>query len=152
LAEHHHHEGGCSVPKFTNTELVVRADILAKTNELATLIMTSREVEFYREAEKKINDHPRVQELISLIKKRQKEAVAFESFQNQKMVEKIEAEIAALQDELDAIPIVNEFQQAQHDINYLLQMIMNVISNSVSETIHVVNSADEPVNVSHCSD
>jgi cell fate (sporulation/competence/biofilm development) regulator YmcA (YheA/YmcA/DUF963 family) len=144
--------GSCSVEKVDHVKAIVREDILAKTNELATVIMSSREVQFYRQAEEKVNQNENVQQLISLIKKRQKEAVAFESFQNQKMVDKIEGEIAALQDELDSIPIVNEFQQAQQDINYLLQMVMRIITDSVAEKISVDNGADSPLNRSTCSD
>ncbi len=151
MGEHHHGEG-CAVPVIDHATAIVRSDILAKTHELANMIMTSREVEFYRQAEQKINENERVQGLISLIKKRQKEAVAFESFQNQKMVEKIEGEIVTLQDELDSIPIVVEFQQAQQDINDLLQLIMRVITDSVSEKLNVENGADSPVNRSTCSD
>jgi cell fate (sporulation/competence/biofilm development) regulator YmcA (YheA/YmcA/DUF963 family) len=148
----HQNGQGCSVPVVDHITSVVRADILAKTHELANIIMTSREIEFYRQAEQKVNDNEHVQELISLIKKRQKEAVAFESFQNKKMVEKIEGEISSLQDELDSIPVVNEFQQAQKDINDLLQLIMKVISDSVSEKINIENGADVPVQLNTCSD
>jgi cell fate (sporulation/competence/biofilm development) regulator YmcA (YheA/YmcA/DUF963 family) len=144
--------GACSVEKVDHVKAIVREDILAKTNELVNIIMTSREVQFYRQAEEKVNGNEQVQQLISLIKKRQKEAVAFESFQNQKMVEKIEGEIATLQDELDSIPIVNEFQQAQQDINYLLQMVMRIISDTVADKINVDNGADTPLNRSTCSD
>ena len=115
------------VEEFTNTEMIVREDILAKAKELATLLTTSNEVQFYQKAEKQIATNPDIQGLISAIKKKQKEIVAFETFQNKKMVEKIENEIEVLQDELDGIPIVNEFKQTQEDINYLLQLVMSVV-------------------------
>jgi cell fate (sporulation/competence/biofilm development) regulator YmcA (YheA/YmcA/DUF963 family) len=148
----HQHDEKCAVPVVNHTEAVMKEEILNKTKDLANLIMSSREIDFYRQAETKVNNNERVQELISLIKKRQKEAVAFESFQNQKMVEKIEGEIATLQDELDSIPIVNEFQQAQQDINYLLQLIMKVITDSVSEKLNVENGADQPIHITSCAD
>ena len=53
------------------------------------------------------------------------------------MVKKIEEEINALQDELDSIPIVSQFQQTQDDINYLLQMVVSTIRDLVSEKINV---------------
>lgn len=148
----HHDEHECPIEVVDHLSVIVREDILAKTKQLADLIMTSREVEFYRQAEQKVSRHQRVQELISLIKKKQKEAVAFESFENKKMVEKIEGEITSLQDELDAIPIVAEFQQSQQDINYLLQTIMNVITDSVSEKLNVENGAEAEIQISTCSD
>lgn len=128
----------CGIPKYSHAELVVSEDILAKAKELADLISTSEEVRIYREAERKIQNHPRIQEMIRLIKKKQKEAVAFEKvFRNEEMVRKIEAEIAALQDELDAIPLVQQFQQTQHDLNLLLQLVVDVIRDTVSEKIEL---------------
>lgn len=128
----------CSMEHFTVTESTVRQDILVKARELAGMIATSTEVDIYRRAEKQIADNTRVQNLISAIKKKQKEAVAFEqTFKNPEMVKQIDNEIVSLQDELDAIPIVAEFQQTQSDLNYMLQLVMNVVRDTVSEKIQV---------------
>lgn len=123
--------------KHRNVDHVVREDILSKTKELADLLVTSDEVITYQKAEKLIKDNETIQSLISQIKKKQKEVVAFESFQNEEMVKKIEAEMEALQDELDQIPIVQQFQQTQTDINYLLQLVVSVIKDSISEKITI---------------
>jgi cell fate (sporulation/competence/biofilm development) regulator YmcA (YheA/YmcA/DUF963 family) len=146
----HHHEHGahaCSfreMERYNVTELIVREDIMAKAKELASLIATSEEVQYYQRAEKQIKNNAEVQELIKLIKKRQKEAVAFEkTFKNEKMVEKINGEIEELQDKLDAIPIVSQFKQAQEDINYLLQLVVGVIRDTVSEKIELESAANE---------
>lgn len=146
---HHSHEMSCPIEHFSNTETVVRQDILEKTKELAALISTSSEVEFYQQAEKKIAANDHIQKLISAIKKKQKEAVAFQSFQNPEMVKKIEVEIDELQDQLDGIPIVREFKQSQEDINYLLQLVMTVIRDIVSEKVNVEAGKVES---SNCSD
>jgi cell fate (sporulation/competence/biofilm development) regulator YmcA (YheA/YmcA/DUF963 family) len=120
---------------MNSVDVVLREDILAKTKELAELIATSDEVQTYREAERKIQENERVQSIIRAIKKKQKEIVGFQYFQNEQMVQKIEAEIRELQDELDGIPIVQQFQQTQMDINYMLQLIVNVIKQGLSEKI-----------------
>lgn len=136
---------------YSSTELIVREDIMAKAKELADLISTSDEVEVYQKAEQQIQHHERVQSLISQIKKKQKEVVAFETtFKNEAMVKKIEAEMAALEEELDSIPIVNEFRQTQHDINYLLQLIISVVKDRLSEKIAVETGTSAPP--SSCSD
>lgn len=119
-----------------------REDIIAKAKELAGLIGTSEEVQHFQKAEKIIQNHERIQSLISIIKKKQKEIVAFESMRNQTMVDSIENEIAELQAELDSIPLVNEFQQSQSDINYLLQLVISVIHDTVSEKINVETASD----------
>lgn len=143
-------EVSCPIEHFSNVDMVVRKDILDKTKELAELITTSAEVELFQQAEKKVEMNETIQTLIKAIKKKQKEAVAFQSFQNQEMVKKIEAEIEELQDQLDGIPIVSEFKQSQQDINYLLQLVMNVIKDIVAEKVNVESGKAE--SGSTCSD
>ncbi|WP_127495759.1 MULTISPECIES: RicAFT regulatory complex protein RicA family protein [Paenibacillus] len=146
-SHHHHdhdHEHGCNVPKFNTRDFLVREDIMHKAKELADLIFTSEEVQQYRRAEKQIQGNDRVQSLIALIKKKQKEVVAFETtFKNEQMVKKIEGEMETLQDELDGIPIVSEFQQSQSDINYLLQLVISIVRDTVSEKINVEDATVE---------
>ncbi|XEC97190.1 RicAFT regulatory complex protein RicA family protein [Paenibacillus tarimensis] len=137
----HEHGHQCGIPTFDTRDLIVREDIMAKAKELAEMIFTSEEVQHFRRAEKQIQGNERIQSLISQMKKKQKEIVAFESFANPKMVAKIEAEIEALQDELDGIPIISEFQQSQSDINYLLQLVISVVRDTVAEKITVESSS-----------
>lgn len=153
----HNHEHGhsCANPhhdmeSYSKTDLIVRDDIMAKAKELAHLISTTDEVRMYQNAEKQVQSNTDVQELIKLIKKRQKEAVAFERFQNQKMVDKINGELEELQDKLDDYPIVTQFKQTQEDINYMLQLVVGVIRDTVSEKIQVEEGSVEPA--SSCSD
>ena len=86
---------------YNTRDLIVREDIMGKAKELASLISTSEEVRHFQQAELKIKNHERVQGLIAMIKKKQKEIVAFESFGNKEMVAKIEHEIEVLQDDTD---------------------------------------------------
>lgn len=150
-----HSHGGmtdCGIPSYNVRNLLVRDDILKKTNELADAIYNSEEVQNYRRAEQQIQGNERIQKLIAQIKKKQKEVVAFETtFKNADMVKKIEGEMSVLQDELDGIPIVTEFQQSQADINYLLQMVVSAIRDTVSERINVEN-ATEAQDPENCSD
>lgn len=150
MSEHDKHPHAHQIESYKNTELIVREDILDKAKELAALLTTSNEVQFYQKAERQIAGNDHIQKLISAIKKKQKEIVAFEKFQNQNMVDKIEKEIDELQEELDGIPIVSEFKQTQEDINYLLQLVMSVIRDTISEKINV--EAGTSASPSTCSD
>lgn len=132
-----HDHAGCSIPSYNTRDLLVREDIMEKAKHLAELILTTEEVQQFQRAEKQIQSHERLQEIIAQMKKKQKEIVAFESFQNKQMVEKIEGELNALQDELDNIPLVVEFQQSQTDVNYMLQLVMSVIRDTIAEKIDV---------------
>ncbi|MGE6574833.1 RicAFT regulatory complex protein RicA family protein [Paenibacillus xylanexedens] len=132
------------MPTYDTRNLVIRDDIMGKAKELADMLGTSEEVRQFQQAETKIRDHERIQQLIATIKKKQKEIVAFESFKNVEMVSKIEQEIDDLQSELDSIPLVTEFQQSQSDINYLLQLVISVIRETVSEKVNVEAGTDSP--------
>ena len=122
----------------------MKEDIQAKARELADMLAQSEEVAHYRRAEEKINKHERVQQLIAAIKKKQKEAVAFEkTFNNPEMVKKIEAEMNELQDELDSIPVVTEFQQSQADINYLLQLVITIVRDTLTDKINLEDAPKE---------
>lgn len=132
------------MPTYDTRNLIIRDDIMGKAKELADMLGTSEEVKQFQQAEAKIRDHERIQQLIATIKKKQKEIVAFESFNNSAMVSKIEQEIDDLQNELDSIPLVTEFQQSQSDINYLLQLVISVIRDTVSEKVNVEAGTDSP--------
>ncbi|NMO96247.1 RicAFT regulatory complex protein RicA family protein [Paenibacillus lemnae] len=132
------------MPSYNTRDLIIREDIMAKAEELADLISTSDEVRTFQQAEEKIRNHEHVQQLIKTIKKKQKEIVAFETFKNLDMVAKIEGEIDELQDQIDSIPLVVEFQQSQSDINYLLQLVMSVIHDTVSQKVNVETGKDTP--------
>ena len=93
MAHDHVRTNTYGMSTYNTRELIIRDDILAKAGELADLISTSEEVQMFKQAEEKIQNHERVQNLIKTIKKKQKEIVAFETFQNKDMVAKIEREI-----------------------------------------------------------
>ncbi|WP_127531712.1 RicAFT regulatory complex protein RicA family protein [Paenibacillus kobensis] len=148
----HEHGGGCGIQSFHTRDLIVRKDVMEKAKELADLIYTSEEVTRYRKAEKQIQAHERVQSVMALLKKKQKEVVAFEkTFKNEAMAKKIEQEMEELQDELDGIPVVAQFQQSQSDINYLLQLVIGVVRDTVAEKLEVegASETEEPADCSN---
>ncbi len=131
-------------PELDTSGLFIREDIMEKTRQLAGLISNSEEIVHFQKAEHMIQSHDRVQSLISQIKKKQKEIVAFESMRNEKMVARIEGELNELQQELDDIPLVSDYQESQAEINDLLQMVVSAIYSTVSEKIHVESGKDAP--------
>lgn len=129
---------GAAMKHYNTKDLLVREDVMAKAKEVAELLSASEEAELFRKAEKQVSEHQEIQELIARIKKKQKEIVAFQAtFKNDEMVKKIEAEIDELQRQLDDYPIVTQFQQSQADLNYTLQLVFNLIRDTLSEKINV---------------
>lgn len=112
--------------------------------ELADLIAKSEEIERFKQAEEKISGHMRVQELINDLKKKQKRVVALEQNRQYHAVPPLEKEMEVIQEELDSIPIVQEFKQTQLDINELLQLVSSIIGNTLSRKV-VVSTGGDPL-------
>mgnify|MGYP001952655087 CR=1 FL=1 len=115
--------------KYTKDEIVARA------KELAKMIAETEEVDFFKRAEAKIHENQKVREMIASIKSLQKQAVNFQHYGKTEALKKVEAKIEALEAELDEIPIVQEFKQSQMEVNELLQIVANAISNTVTDEI-----------------
>lgn len=124
--------------RFTDKE------ILEKARELAAMISRSKEVDFFKRAEAQIKMNENVQDKIDELKKKQKQLVMFESMNRTELVKKLEDELDQLHEELDSIPIVSEFKQSQADVNDLLQMVTNVITNTVSDRI-ILDTGGNPL-------
>ncbi len=125
-------------------ELVSRNNILDKARELSDFIANSNEVDFFKKAEQKIKKNDKVQTLISQIKRKQKEAVNAQHLQKTNLLAQIESELEALNNQLDEIPVVQEFKQTQIDVNDLLQLVTSVISNTVTEKI-ILSTGGDPL-------
>jgi cell fate (sporulation/competence/biofilm development) regulator YmcA (YheA/YmcA/DUF963 family) len=115
--------------KFTKDEIVARAKDLAK------MISETDEVDFFKRAEAHIHENEKIRQHISMIKALQKQAVNFQHYGKVEALKKTEEKLAKLEEELDEIPIVNEFKQSQADVNDLLQLVASTISNSVTDEI-----------------
>ena len=57
-------------------------------------------------------------------------------------LKKVEDKIATIEQELDEIPVVQEFKQSQIEVNELLQIIASTISNTVTDEIIVSTGGD----------
>jgi cell fate (sporulation/competence/biofilm development) regulator YmcA (YheA/YmcA/DUF963 family) len=110
-------------------------DIIARAQELANMIAETEEVDYFKRAEAQIHVNSKVSTLISDIKGLQKQAVNLQHYGKPEALKKVEDKIAAIEKELDEIPVVQEFKQSQIDVNELLQLIATTISNKVTDVI-----------------
>jgi cell fate (sporulation/competence/biofilm development) regulator YmcA (YheA/YmcA/DUF963 family) len=110
-------------------------DIIARAKELASMIASTEEVDFFKKAEAQIHSNEKVSSLISQIKGLQKQAVNLQHYGKAEALKKTEDKIASIEEELDSIPVVQEFKQSQIDVNELLQLVANTISNKVTDEV-----------------
>jgi cell fate (sporulation/competence/biofilm development) regulator YmcA (YheA/YmcA/DUF963 family) len=122
--------------KYTKDEIVARA------KELAGMIAETEEVDFFKRAEAQIHVNPKVSTLISDIKGLQKQAVNLQHYGKPEALKKVEDKISSIEQELDEIPVVQEFKQSQMEVNELLQLIASTISNKVTDEIIASTGGD----------
>ncbi|RYL92244.1 RicAFT regulatory complex protein RicA family protein [Sporolactobacillus sp. THM19-2] len=113
-------------PQYSNEE------IMAKAKELASRMGSTNQIQFYKHAEAKISANQKVLQLIDQIKRYQKESVNLQHFQKHEAYKRNEEKLHQLQEELDAIPVVQEFKQSQGEANDFLQQITRLISRRVT--------------------
>ncbi|WP_079508511.1 RicAFT regulatory complex protein RicA family protein [Mesobacillus jeotgali] len=117
-------------------------DIIERSREIARMIAETEEVDFFKRAEAQIHENEKVRTLISSIKGLQKQAVNFQHYGKTEALKKTEEKIASLEEQLDAIPVVQEFKQSQIDVNDLLQLVATTISNAVTDEVVASTGGD----------
>lgn len=117
-------------------------DIVARAKELARMIADTQEVDFFKRAEAQIHDNQKVKTLIADIKGLQKQAVNLQHYGKPEALKKVEEKIASIEQELDDIPVVQDFKESQIEVNELLQLIATTISNTVTDEIIISTGGD----------
>ncbi|MBM7598521.1 cell fate (sporulation/competence/biofilm development) regulator YmcA (YheA/YmcA/DUF963 family) [Virgibacillus halotolerans] len=115
-----------------------RTQVLDAAKDLANMLANTDEIDRFKQVEAKINDNQKVQKLITKIKALQKQAVNFQAYEKREALKRMEEEIDRLQDEIDAIPVVQEFKETQIVVNDVLQLVSGTIAREV--TNHVIES------------
>ena len=117
-----------------------RQEVLEEAKQLAAMLANTEEIERFKQVEAKINEHEKVQRLISRIKTLQKQAVNLQAYEKTEALKKVETEIDNVQEELDSIPIVQEFKEIQVVVNDVLQLVSGTIAREV--TNHVIRDTE----------
>ncbi|MGE8034320.1 hypothetical protein B1B04_06675 [Lysinibacillus sp. KCTC 33748] len=115
--------------------LYTKEDLIKKSHEIAHMIANTPEVEFFKKAEAQINENQQVRERIASLKSLQKQAVNFQHLGKEKALKLIEDKIGKIEEEINAIPVVQQFKESQGDVNDLLQLVSNTIANNVTNEI-----------------
>ncbi|WP_066252812.1 RicAFT regulatory complex protein RicA family protein [Neobacillus drentensis] len=117
-------------------------DIVARAMDIARMIAETEEVDFFKRAEAQLNENKKVHTLIADIKGLQKQAVNLQHYGKPEALKKVEDKIASIEQELDEIPVVQDFKQSQIEVNELLQIIASTISNTVTDEIIISTGGD----------
>ncbi|HEY9569531.1 hypothetical protein CH76_00960 [Lysinibacillus sp. BF-4] len=117
------------------TKQYTKDDLIIKAREIAHMIANTEQVEIFKAAEAKINENQEVREKIESLKALQKQAVNFEHLGKERGVKVIESKIEQIENEINEVPVVQQFKMTQMDVNELLQLVSNTIANHVTNEI-----------------
>lgn len=124
------------------TKVFTKDEIVEKAKEIAHMIANTEQVEFFKKAEAQINENQYVREKIASLKTLQKQAVNFQHLGKERALKLIEDKIEKIEQEIDELPIVQEFKQSQFEVNNLLQLVSNAIANNVTNEIITSTGGD----------
>ncbi|TDM04138.1 RicAFT regulatory complex protein RicA family protein [Macrococcus carouselicus] len=116
--------------------------ILEHAKELGRMMAETDAVDFFKRAEAQIHENQTVREKMASLKSLQKQAVNFEQYGKEKALAMTEEKIAKVEAELDEMPLVDQFKEAQGEVNSLLQMVSHAISQTVTDEIIVSTGGD----------
>lgn len=116
---------------------LVKDNVMEEVYSFAEKLSRIDEVRRFRLTEQMVNKSERVQGLIEAIKRTQKELVHAEHYMKPEYKQHLERKLAELQQELDNLPIVKEYQQSQVEMNDLLQLIQHTIAAEVSKQLDI---------------
>ncbi|MGL5296803.1 MAG: YlbF family regulator [Culicoidibacterales bacterium] len=97
---------------------------LAAWEDVVQTVIASSLVQAFQQAEQKMVNHDKIHALQSQIKLERKALVNAKHYQKQAALDIHEQNIINLENELDAIPLWNQYRELQREINDLLQTII----------------------------
>lgn len=119
-----------------------RKEVLDQAKNLANMLANTEEIDRFKQVEAKINNNSKVQVLISSIKTLQKQAVNLQAYEKKEALKKVEEEIDNLQDQMDDIPVVQEFKETQIVVNDILQLVTGTIAREVTNNVIEATGGD----------
>lgn len=107
-------------------------DILKQADQLTSKIQDLDLIKSYQNIEKQIHENRNI-ESKWIAWKQQKQSVNFQNYGKQHAYQQSEDEIEALEDEINELPIVEEFRSAQYEANDLLQLMISTMEDRLNE-------------------
>ncbi|NIK10862.1 RicAFT regulatory complex protein RicA family protein [Alkalibacillus sp. S2W] len=112
-----------------------REEVVQEAKDLAVKLSQIEEIERFKQLEVKLNQNNKVQAYIKKIKALQKQAVNLQHYEKSEAQKRVEEELDRLQEELDEIPVVQEFKETQVVVNDILQRVSKTIAEEVTNEI-----------------
>ena len=108
-------------------------EILAEADKLSQRIQSLDTVKEYQAIEQQIHQNKNIETRMKDLKKTQKQSVNLQNYGKQQALRQSEDKIQDIEQNINVIPIVEEFRESQAEANDLLQMMISTMSNRLNE-------------------
>lgn len=108
-----------------------KEDVLQKARELQQAIRDLETVRYYQQVEQQIHENEQIAQHMNTLKQQQKQSVNLQNYHKPVAYQRSESTIQAIQSEIDDIPIVSEFRQAQREANDTIQFIIETLADGI---------------------
>ena len=110
-------------------------DFQKAKEELIDLLKNHEAVLAFQEAEKAIGQIPQISYLAGQMKAYQQEAVLFQKIEKQRAYEEAGEQADLIQNELENLPIVQDYRQKMQDASDLIQYVTKSIEEKINEEL-----------------
>lgn len=110
-------------------------DLQKAKEELIDLLKHHEAVLAFQEAEKAIGQLPQISSLAGQMKAYQQEAVLFQKIEKQRAYEEAGEQADLIQNELENLPIVQNYRQKMQDASDLIQYVTKSIEEKINEEL-----------------
>ncbi|HEU4964131.1 MAG TPA: YlbF family regulator [Bacilli bacterium] len=121
-----------------------RTAVLDKARQLADLLNASDEMKRFRQAQDKINRHGDAQALLFVVKAKRNafsQTSLRHGYEHPKSIQ-AEQEYQAVLDRIAQIPLIDEYQEAQEELNDIVQGVLNTVVATVSNHLPLEKGED----------
>ncbi|QLK85908.1 YlbF family regulator [Staphylococcus sp. 17KM0847] len=116
-----------------------REDVLQAARALQTSIQNLETIQHYRQVEAQIHQNEHIATQMQSLKQQQKQSVNLQNYNKPIAYERSEEAIQSIQTQIDDIPIVSEFRQAQAQANDTLHFMIETLAEGVGLQIDDTN-------------
>ncbi|MFC0136983.1 hypothetical protein CD127_11110 [Staphylococcus petrasii] len=110
-----------------------KEEILKQAEQLSDKISDLDIIKNYQNIEQQIHENATIKTKMNQLKKQQKQSVNFQNYGKTYAYEQSEGEIHNLENEINKLPIVEEFRSAQYEANDFLQMMISTMEKRLND-------------------
>ncbi|MBO1204796.1 RicAFT regulatory complex protein RicA family protein [Staphylococcus nepalensis] len=108
-------------------------EILAEAELLSQRIKSLDTVKDYQAIEQQIHHNKNIETRMKDLKRTQKQSVNLQNYGKHEALRQSEGKIEDVEQDINVIPIVEEFRESQSEANELLQMMISTMSNRLNQ-------------------